>query len=475
MKTLLWFRQDLRISDNPALLEAIAAGSVLPVYILDDDNAGSWQMGGASRWWLHQSLQALNSQLEGNLCLLQGDPLQLIPELAQTQDCQQVFWNRCYEPWQIARDTRVKSTLSELGIDAKSFNGSLLWEPWQVLKKDQTPYKVFTPFYRKGCLQVDPPRAPTEAPALAGKLLSSGRSLGLDELNLMPEIQWYQTMAELWQPGEAGAKDRLQAFLAGPVSGYKEQRNIPSVVGTSSLSPYLHFGEISPHQVWYASIQHVGDSGETNLDHFLSELGWREFSYYLLYHFPTLPEANFKPNFDAFPWRESPQQLLAWQKGLTGVPIVDAGMRELWQTGYMHNRVRMIVASYLIKNLRIHWREGEHWFWDCLVDADLASNSASWQWVAGSGADAAPYFRIFNPVSQGEKFDPQGTYVKQYCPELSRLPDKYIHCPWEAPEAILKACGVTLGQNYPKPLVDLKLSRQQALDAYSEIKVVAQA
>ena len=471
--TLVWFRQDLRLRDNPALIHACEQGEILPVYIYDNSSPEQFQPGGASKWWLHHSLHALNEQLNGNLLCLQGNPAEIIKGLLKQTGIKNVVWNRCYEPWQIKRDKALKHGLKEQGIAVQSFNGSLLWEPWDVLKQDGNPYKVFTPYYRKGCLKQTPPRMPMAAPDNIGFVETGEENNGPDALDLMPEIPWYQQMQEQWQPGEQGAAENLSVFLADAVSSYKEQRNFPDVRGTSHLSPHLHFGEISPNQIWHAAIaSQNGQMEEPDLDCYLSELGWREFSYYLLYHFPHIPENNFNPKFDHFPWLKDESNLRAWQRGNTGIPIVDAGMRELWQTGYMHNRVRMIVGSFLVKNLLIDWRHGERWFWDCLLDADLASNSASWQWVAGSGADAAPYFRIFNPLLQGEKFDSEGEYVARYCPELAKLPKKYIHQPWNAPANVLAAAGVKLGQDYPQPVVDLKASRQRALDAFAQLKAL---
>lgn len=451
-RVLLWFRQDLRLRDNPALLDAVAAGEILPVYILDD----AW-MGAASCWWLHHSLARLQQSLDGRLLLFRGDAQRVIRDIVKQEQVTAVCWNRCYEPWRITRDKAIKSSLEAAGVSVNTSNGSLLWEPWQILKQDKTFYKVFTPYYRNGCLQAAEPRFPLDAPKAIRYARHSLKSLSLDELNLLPSIPWYEGMAGEWTPGEAGASDRLSVFLKSAIKQYKTNRNVPSIEGTSRLSPHLHFGELSPNQAWYAARHAVSRGGE-NLDTFLSELGWREFSYYLLFHFPELPTKNFNSKFDHFPWRKDNKALRAWQQGKTGIPIVDAGMRELWQTGYMHNRVRMIVASFLVKNLLIDWREGEAWFRDCLVDADLANNCASWQWVAGSGADAAPYFRIFNPVLQGEKFDSRGVYVRHYCPELMSVPDKYIHKPWLIP-----------GGDFPPPMVDLSQSRTRALRIFSDL------
>lgn len=474
--SLFWFRQDLRLQDNPALSAALEAGKVIPLYILDDTNSGKWKMGGASRWWLHQALKALNISLDDTLRVVQGDPLKLIPKLVQETGATGVFWNRCYEPWRIKRDTQLKKNLTDTGVTVSTFNGSLLWEPWEVLKDDKTPYRVFTPFYRKGCLKKKSLSWPGENPLhLETKNgfvpRKQKEEFDLKGLSLLPPQNWYEKLSPHWKIGEKGAQKRLKDFLEDGLKGYKKGRNHPDHQRVSRLSAYLHWGHLSPRQVWVAATQKGEEAGwDQDLDSFLSELGWREFSYSLLYHFPTLPEENFQSKFDHFPWRKDPDNVACWQKGQTGIPLVDAGMRELWQTGYMHNRIRMVVASFLIKNLLQDWRTGEKWFWDCLVDADLANNSASWQWVAGSGADAAPYFRIFNPVTQGEKFDEHGHYTRHFVPELDQLPNKYLFCPWEAPESVLKEAGVTLGQNYPHPLVDLKGSRERALEALSETK-----
>jgi deoxyribodipyrimidine photo-lyase len=461
---IAWFRQDLRITDNPALSAAAETGQpVLPVYILDDVNAGEFCMGAASRWWLHNSLLKLNDSLDNHLLVYRGDAHKVIADLIEQSGATAVYWNRCYEPWRIARDRKIKTALRESGITADSFGGSLLFEPQSVTKPDGTPYRVFTPFYRKGCLQNAPaPRTPLPAPA--GVQWATLAADSIDSLELMPAIHWYENMAATWSPGEEGAQERLEHFVAKGLQNYKEGRNRPDQNFVSRLSPHLHFGELSPNQAWYAADSSAVPTAD--IDHFQSELGWREFSHYLLYHFPELPRTNLQSKFDRFPWRDDEAALRRWQKGRTGYPIVDAGMRELWQTGYMHNRVRMIVGSFLVKNLMLHWHHGEAWFWDTLVDADLANNSASWQWIAGCGADAAPYFRIFNPVTQGLKFDPNGDYVRRYVPELSDLAPKHLHEPWNAPEDVLHDAGVRLGETYPTPIVDLKASRERALAAF---------
>lgn len=448
---ICWFRQDLRLADNPAWSAACAAAiaegaPVLPVYILDDINADTWKMGGASRVWLHHSLTALNKELQERLCLLKGRGEDELIRLIEQTGARQIFWNRCYEPWRIKRDTQIKQQLTERGLTVESSNGSLLWEPWQIKKQDGTPYKVFTPFYRKGCLGATPPRLPLPAPKNPPLANLPANSVRIEALQLLPRTpRWDKGMMSHWTAGEAGAWKKLETFLGNGLSGYKEGRNFPSKQHTSGLSPHLHFGEISPNQVWYAAQAALtSDHTLTNdVDCFLSELGWREFAHHLLTTHPDLPENPLDRKFTAFPWNEPDDNLLEkWKKGRTGFPIVDAGMRELWETGYMHNRVRMVVASFLVKNMRIHWKIGEDWFWETLVDADLANNAASWQWVAGCGADAAPYFRIFNPASQQEKFDPGLEYVKKWAPDSISI----------------------------RPILDLGRTRADALAAYQSIK-----
>ena len=466
-----WFRQDLRITDNPSLETAAEFDAVLPIYILDDENSQEFKMGSASRWWLHNSLQSLNESLDGKLSIYSQNPEIVIQELLKKYEVKAVFWNRCYEPWRIDRDIDIKAYLDDKNIENKSFNSHLLWEPWEISKDDGTPYRVFTPYYKKGCLNAEEPRFPSKNLKI-DTIFYDQDCEQIDTLDLLPRINWYSQIQEAWKPGEEGAQKRLDQFLEEGLLDYKEGRNFPFKENVSRLSPHLHFGEISPNEVWYQAKTKESVSGiQKSLEHFLSELGWREFSYYLLYHFPSLPKQNFQAKFNKFPWIKNESFLESWQKGETGYPIVDAGMRELWQTGYMHNRLRMVVGSFLVKNLLIDWRQGEDWFWDCLVDADLASNSAGWQWVAGSGADAAPYFRIFNPVTQGLKFDPEGEYTKKYVPELKLLPNKFLFSPWEAPKEILEKAGIELGKDYPEPIVDLKYSRELALEAFGKTKL----
>ena len=467
MTTICWFRNDLRLADNPALASAAKNGSVVPVYIVEPPER-SVAIGAASRAWLEASIQRLNAALRSRLNVFIGDPAELLPKIAAESKADSIVWNRRYEPLAIETDKAVMATLKASGLKVQSFKAGLLWEPWAALKKDGTPYRVFTPFYKHALNQLPQPESALEVPSSleVAPLLGGARSI--DGLRLTDQRDWNQTVLKHWTPGEEGAKRKLKTFAEKGLVDYRNGRDFPALQAVSRLSPHLHFGEISPRQVWNYLRAHAYAS--SNLEHFLRELVWREFSNNLLYHFPTLPHQNLQTHFDGFPWITSKDALKAWQTGTTGYPIVDAGMRELSATGYMHNRVRMVVGSFLVKNLLLDWRLGERWFWDCLVDADQASNSASWQWVAGCGADAAPYFRIFNPVTQGEKFDREGTYTRQWIPELSQLPDRYLFKPWECPPPILAEAGVTLGSSYPHPIVELKPSRERALAAYQAMR-----
>jgi deoxyribodipyrimidine photo-lyase len=468
MRTIVWFRQDLRTRDNPALAAAAGRGAVVPIFILDEEIAPEWRLGGASRWWLHHSLAALRNDL-GQLALFRGASHELLPAIVKDMGAAAVYWNRCYEPHAIARDKTVKASLQTLGIEAISFKGNLLHEPWEIATAAGGPFKVYTPYWRANLGK--PVAAPLAAPAL--KLaVPDVRGDRLDDWPLLPtRPNWAADWDNLWTPGEAGALACLNAFMRDGLRSYEELRDRPDVRGTSRLSPHLRWGEISPRQIWARiTFEEKNASERSGTDKFLSELGWREFCYHLLYHFPDLPRQNWRREFDAYPWRDSVGDLKAWQRGSTGYPMVDAGMRELWQTGWMHNRVRMIAASYLVKHLRIDWRRGEEWFWDTLVDADLANNAAGWQWVAGSGADASPYFRIFNPTTQGRKFDPNGDYARRWCPELSRVPNEFIHAPFDAPPQVLAQAGVELGRTYPHPLVEHDRARNAALAGYEKVR-----
>ncbi len=476
---ILWFRQDLRLQDNPALQAALASGGpIVPVYILDDAGEGRWSAGGASRWWLHHALAALDTALRdrgSRLILARGAALPVLEELQRTTGATTVCWNRRYEPTVIARDTAIKAYFIAVGVEVKSCNASLLFEPQAVANKQGKPFQVFTPFWRH-CLTL-PIAAPVKftAKALPAPARWPG-SLELGELGLLPRLGWAAGFPMHWQPGEAGAHRRLKEFVTEAVDTYGERRNSPDVDGTSRLSPWLHTGEIGPRQIWAALQARGKDTGVFPASNgervFLSEVGWREFAHHLLYHYPHTPEQPLRSDFARFAWAEDPKgtRLRAWQRGLTGYPIVDAGMRQLWQTGWMHNRVRMIAASFLVKHLRLSWTHGAAWFWDTLVDADLANNTLGWQWTAGCGADAAPYFRIFAPVLQGEKFDPAGDFVRHWVPELARVPAKFVHRPWEAPADVLASAGVTLGGNYPRPIVDHGEARTAALAAFKNLR-----
>lgn len=469
MKTsVVWFRQDLRIHDQPALAAALALkGSVVPVYIWSPEEEGNWPPGAASRWWLHHSLMALQKDLQGlglTLVIRQGKSLQQLQTLIKETGAQHLFWNRRYEPWTIQRDAAIKATLRDQGIDVHSSNSHLLFEPWTISNRQGKPFQVFTPFWNSCLAKLIAPPLPPPSTCLKGTPKIS--SLQVQDLDLLPHIAWDSGLKQAWKPGSAGSSDMLERFLQEPILEYSDHRDRPDLEGVSKLSPHLHFGEISPRMIWQAVKQRCKNKG----DPYLRQLGWREFAHHLLFHFPHTAEAPLHHKYAAFPWIQNQAWLKAWHKGLTGYPIVDAGMRELWTTGWMHNRVRMIVGSFLVKDLLLDWREGARWFWDTLVDADLANNTLGWQWVAGCGADAAPYFRIFNPTLQGEKFDPQGHYVKRWVPELSRLPLRWLQNPWKAPEDVLKESGIILGKTYPKPIVDHDVARTRALAALNTMK-----
>ena len=468
--SLVWLRRDLRLADQPALHAAVERGQpVIPVYIHAPEEEAPWQPGSASNWWLHHSLNHLRSQLESlnsRLTLRRGPSLESLRQLVRETGADAIFWNRLYEPAVIRRDQALKKALRADGCTVSSFNAALLNEPWCVRSAAGDPYKVFSPFWKASKrIGIDAPvlrrpthlRSPDAWPATER----------LASLELLPEKPWDAGLASSWSPGETGALQRLEAFLDDPVHRYGEMREIPAQPGTSRLSPHLHFGEISPRQIVHALREAGHDPESGGAEHFVREVGWREFAHHLIFHFPHTTEEPLNPKFAAFPWRESADDLHAWQRGRTGIPIVDAAMRELWRTGWMHNRSRMIVASLLTKNLRMHWLHGARWFWDTLVDADLAANTLGWQWAAGSGADAAPYFRIFNPVLQGRRFDPEGRYVRRHVPELQRVPDSAIHAPWGHGG---KRVDRALYPDYPDPVVDLQQSRQAALDAFSVVK-----
>ena len=463
---LVWFRNDLRLADNPALQAALDGGyTPVPVYIHAPSEHGDWAPGAASNAWLHRSLDALSGTLEergSRLRLFVGPSLDTLETLVAATGAEAVFWNRRYEPALEQRDTRIKKALRQQGLHVESFNSALLFEPWTVSTKQGTPFRVFTPFWKAALAQWRIP-ACEAAPASLPSSDAGPAGVSLDALKLAPAVDWDRAFWTHWQPGEAGAEAALEAFVEGALHAYADDRDRPDRIGTSRLSPHLHFGEIAPWRVVHTLEESRRAGTAAHIDTAIKELGWREFAHHLLHHFPETPASNFNPRFDGFDWTPpSRADLDAWRAGRTGVPIVDAGLRELWTTGWMHNRVRMIVGSYLTKHMRVHWRHGADWFWDTLVDADLASNTLGWQWVAGTGADAAPYFRVFNPVTQAEKFDPDGAYIARWVPELAALPVPARSAPWRFPE-LLRDCA----PDYPThPIVDLAKGRDAALEAY---------
>ncbi len=462
---LLWLRRELRLADNPALQAALATGRpVVPVFVLDDASPGAWAPGGASRWWLHHSLAALAADIAARgarLVLRRGRFEDVIPRLVAETGAAEIHAGIPTEPWARAAYRAVIAALGPVPLRCHMTN--LLHHPDQLQTQAGTPYGVFSPFGRAlragvavPAAEAAPERLPAWPPVESDTLESWGLLPGAPD--------WAAGLRDTWTPGEAGAQARMGEFVTAALDGYRAGRDMPGRDATSRLSPHFAWGEISPRQVW-----HAGAACEK----FRDEVLWREFAAHLLWHNSALPEAPLRAEFAAMPWREDPAGLRAWQRGQTGIPIVDAGMRQLWQTGWMHNRVRMIVASFLVKHLLLPWQAGEAWFWDTLVDADLAQNAASWQWVAGCGADAAPYFRVFNPLLQGRKFDPDGAYVRRFVPELAALPESVIHAPWEAPALVLHAAGVRLGATYPQPIIDLAAGRDRALAAFAGLRKAA--
>ncbi|MBL8850451.1 MAG: deoxyribodipyrimidine photo-lyase [Planctomycetaceae bacterium] len=463
--SIVWFRQDLRLADNPALTAAVEREApVACVYIWAPDEEGDWPPGSASRWWLHHSLASLDAQLRergSRLIIRRGPTLTALQAIIAETGAEAVFWNRRYEPAVVRRDAQVLRSLKQSGVQVSHSNSALLFEPHDVETGQGKPYQVFTPFW-KACLAKPAPDEPLPAPDKILGVTPGLESLALDQLQLLPTIPWDRGFYHAWDPGEPAALQELSRFVSERMHDYPEARDVPAEPGTSRMSPRLHFGEIGPRQVWAAASAKPQASGGA----YLREIGWREFAHHVLHHFPQTTRAPLRDKFEKFPWQTDAAALKAWQRGRTGYPIVDAGMRELWETGWMHNRVRMIVGSFLTKDLLVSWTAGARWFWDTLVDADLANNTLGWQWIAGCGADAAPYFRVFNPVSQGEKFDGDGAYARRWVPEISGLPDGAIHAPWTADRSELQRAGVTLGETYPEPMVDHAAARKRALEAY---------
>ena len=487
--TIYWFRRDLRLQDNPALHWAVARKEpVICVYIHDNQTKNHWSLGEASCWWLHHSLESLHSGLKsaGNrLRLFSGAPEKILTDLAAQTNAKAITWNRRYEPESIELDKHLKALLKDQGLTVNTTPGNLCHEPWQVGRVDRNtryresaadgmlPYKVFTAYWRASLKQKSIPLTPS-VKAIKGVNKKFTGEKKLKELDLLPSLPWADQFSQHWQPGEKSAAGVLQAFCKRQIKEYDTSRDLPALSGTSGLSPHLAFGEITPRQINAVVARKLKNktlTADENTETFLKEIGWREFAYHLLYHFPHTTDLPLDKRFKKFPWNKpSPEELTRWQQGHTGIPLIDAGMRQLWQTGWMHNRVRMVVGSLLVKNMGYHWLEGARWFWDTLLDADLASNTMGWQWVAGSGADAAPYFRVFNPVRQGERFDPDGEYIRQWVPEIAGLSKKTIHSPWTASETELTEAGIELGKTYPHPVADLKNTRVEALERFAKIK-----
>ena len=474
--SIVWFRRDLRLGDNPALSAAVSRGAVVPVYIYAAEEEEPWAHGAASRAWLHRSLTVFVRRLKElgvQLNIFRGDSAAILQRIVSETEADAIYYNRRYEPEGVSRDRDVELALTAQGVPVRSFKSALIFDPHEIENRSGKPFRVFTPFYRH-CLSRLPAATPARPPAkIEPAVKTPAAPLEVAALGLMPAQPWADAMLSGWSPGEDGASREFELFLQSAVDRYPRNRDVPGVRGVSRLSPHLHHGELSPRTV-VAAVREVEQSGNASerkgAEGFLRQIIWREFASHLLFHFPTLASKPFDKRFDNFPWRADPGGYAAWTRGLTGYPLVDAGMRELWATGWMHNRVRMVAASFLTKHLLIHWRQGARWFWDTLVDADLANNTLGWQWTAGCGIDPAPYFRIFNPVAQGERFDAEGHYVRRWIPELSRLPDRFLHRPFEAGAGVLADAGVRLGKDYPQPLVAHKAARERALAAYDQVR-----
>ncbi|MEG7843813.1 deoxyribodipyrimidine photo-lyase [Bacillus mobilis] len=473
-KIIVMFQKDFRLYDNPALFEATQSGEVVPVYVHDE----TFSMGSASKWWLHHAIIDVQKQLEAlgsTLIIRKGNTQEEILSLIEQLGITAAYWNICYDPDRLQSNQKMKMMLERKGIICKKFNSHLLLEPWIIKKKDNTEYKVFTPFYNAFQKQVIPKPISKVQRIKGGNSLPA--SLSVSELHLLPTIRWTSHIESMWEPTEEGAYKTCKKFFSSKLASYSEGRDFPNQNAHSMLAPYLSFGQISVRWMYHYLINKSTERQcslfEKQVNSFIRQLIWREFSYYLLYHYPFTVYKPLNKSFEHFPWNNEEELLTVWQKGETGYPFIDAGMRELWQTGFMHNRARMAVSSFLVKHLLIPWQEGAKWFMDTLLDADIANNTMGWQWVAGSGADASPYFRIFNPITQGEKFDKDGEYIRKWVPELRDMPNKYIHKPWEAPEHMLQKANITLGHTYPLPVVDHKAARERALCAYKSMKEFA--
>lgn len=468
--TIVWFRNDIRLADHPALHSAFDRGDeIIPVYIHSTEDDGNWSAGAASRWWLHHALTDLDDRLDAlksRLTVREGKPLDVLRTLIRETGASTIVWNRRYEPAGMEYDDLVMEILRKEGVTVEQYGGNVLFEPESVQTGSGAHYQVFTPFW-EACLSLPEPQKPLDPPDTLKVPCQWPRSIPLERLALRPSISWAGGIRASWKPGSAGVEKQLDRLITDIVKDYKRDRNRPDLPGTSRLSPYLHFGEVSARRIWHTVRDRAPErSGEA----YLRQLGWRDFSIHMVYHVPKTTGQPLKPEFESFPWQDAPEALRAWQRARTGYPLVDAGMRELWVTGWMHNRVRMVVGSFLVKHLLIPWQAGARWFWDTLVDADLANNTMGWQWIAGCGADAAPYFRIFNPILQSKKFDTKGNYIRRWVPELASLPDDCIHTPWEASPHILEEAGIVLGETYPFPIVDHTVARDLAMKAYKHIR-----
>ncbi len=471
MNAIVWFRQDLRFRDNPALHHAAKNHeNLFAVYIYSPGDQGKWPAGSSAKWWLQESLTSFAKQIQdrrGNLHIAEGSAKDILIDLCQKENISAIYCNRCYEPCLLKQEKVLKEAFAKKEISLHVFDGNMLLPPHRLRTKEENVYQVYTPFWK--ALEKESIEHPLPIPYNLRFEKFSAKSLPIQKLALNPSWNLKQ-IPKVWKPGEEAAQNKFRYFLHNKIEDYKKLRDYPAEEGTSRLSPHLHLGEISPKEIWHKIMEETQENPSKSASCYLQELVWREFSYYLLVHFPDTPEKNLKPQFDSFPWEKNQRLLKAWQKGETGVPIVDAAMKQLWETGWMHNRLRMIVGSYLIKDCFIHWLEGAKWFWDTLVDADLASNTMGWQWVAGCGADAAPFFRVFNPYTQAGKFDSSGDFIRKYLPQLKKLPDEHLYDPSKAPEEVLRDAGVQLDDNYPRKIVDHDVARKKALEAFENVK-----